>query len=210
MSQSTGELIYYAVAIAVSSLAARIYLSHYRDRARRHDHVVRASRDVALPDHCAWCGRAHASIKLSTVPRFIGVGPYQISFNSKFRKKYDFLYCPDCAKVIRRRRTFAKRVMLASFIFVVHFVGILLTVALLPKGTYFDFPRGSLWAILFHPGFLLVDIFGWGILFIAGTIGLRYSPAVKIIDNGDEDEQVFYRFANQVYRNHFAQLNGAR
>jgi hypothetical protein len=35
----------------------------------------------------------------------------------------------------------------------------------------------------------------------------KYSPNVRIVDRGTDT--IYFRFTNQVFRNHFAELNGA-
>jgi hypothetical protein len=53
----------------------------------------------------------------------------------------------------------------------------------------------------------MVDIIAATVFGLWGLFTYRYAPAVKIVDGGAGT--IFFRFSNQVFRNHFAELNGA-
>jgi len=171
-----------------------------RKRAAAADHVVEASRDVAVPDHCVQCGIARAPVIFDFFALRFGVSPLAAAFDARFKKKYRFRFCRSCAVPVRRHRRIGQSLVI---------IGLLLLAGLpLVLGV------GSILADALHLSSTLLwdgiylSLFGGPGLFLAGTIvkALAGSRIVSVLDTGGE--KVLFRFRNQVYRNHFAELNG--
>jgi hypothetical protein len=193
-----------AIWIATLILFAVIFggiLRDYERRAKSHDHVAEVDRDVAIPDHCVSCGRPHAPIRLEALHLFLGVSPIDKIVNADMKRKYLFHYCLACARPVVRRRKLGKAMIAVGALFFVHLALFFTAAMVLPRGTFFN--AGFLASV----NMLLVDIVGGSALMMAGWVITKYSPNVRIVDRGTDT--IYFRFTNQVFRNHFAELNGA-
>lgn len=200
------ELVLYVLSAVVIGYFITRWLRGLHDRAQKHDHVVETDRDVAIPDHCVRCGRPHPKVRLQATRYYLGPGGRLVL--PEMRRKYMFWYCRECAAPIQRRRNFGKAMIGVGFLFFLHMALLFLFAALSDDGTLYNlgklYPRAG---IFFGVTSLLVDVIAGGTLIDGGMIVMKHSPAVKIIDDGGD--KVFFQFTNQVFRNHFAELNGA-
>lgn len=206
----SGETLFVLVFTAGTMVLAAHFVGSYKKRATARDHVVEASRDVLIPDHCAECGAPHAKHGVRIFPTRPYASRYQAVADAladpKTKREYWFRFCERCARPIVRRRRRGFRLKLWSMAPLLHFAGI-----------FFIWPIADI-AEVMHPGaqkwFAAAFSLAWGvadiwiafIVFFAGLFLSVSSRAVKIIDPGGE--RLFYAFTNQVYRNHFAELNG--
>lgn len=206
LGSSDPSLAFVAATWVVSALVAWFayaYLRRERERAAAGDHVVETTRDVAAPDHCVGCGRAHPPMALAFRPMRIGVSRIAAAIDPRFRRLYRFPLCRACAAPIVRLRRVGM-----SFIT----VGALLLVALTPsflfaarnarEGSYATFAA-------YLDGALLCVMVGCTAIIAGLLVHTRAgSSTVSILDSGGET--LLFRFRSQVYRNHFAERNGER
>lgn len=98
--------------------------------------------------------------------------------------------------------------MVAGCICFAHMGLVLLFAMLSEPGTLYYlgklYPRASVFFDI--TSFLFDTVVGF-VLFDASILVMKYSPDVKIIDDGGNT--LLFQFTNQVFRNHFAELNGA-
>lgn len=183
----------------VATLFLNQYLKGQHDRAAARDHVVETSRDVAVPDHCVSCGIAHASESVRVYTRFIGVSPFAVLFDSRLKRWFPFLFCRACAVPVLRRRKRGKAIGWIGWLMLAAACAI---VALASTGMF----RGHIEIVFVMMAFFV----GWVAFFIWGLWldNFAAAPIVSILDSGGET--VFFRFRNQVFRNHFAELNGEK
>lgn len=173
-----------------------LHLQREKARAAAGDHVVETTRDVAMPDHCVRCGRPHANVPLEFRPLNLKPSHYRTLFGPRLRAKYRFWFCPHCAKPVTRLRQAGVWTMVLG-------AALILTLPIV-------FVASMRSRDLFYLSVAMVMIVFAYVLIITGLIvRMRAgSGTVSIIDNGEET--VLFRFHNQVYRNHFAELNGER
>jgi|GEM_PF-7034554 len=173
-----------------------------RERAAAGDHVVETGRDVAVPDHCVRCGSPHASLRLEFPPLVIGVPPMITAFDRRFRKRYAFRFCMSCARPIRRTRKLAAgTIVLGSLLIATLPIFVFLANAIRNE-------RGSASMSILYA--MTACLFGGLTAILVGMVvrARAGSETVSILDTGAST--VLFRFRNQVYRNHFAELNGER
>lgn len=190
----------------VSAFVAWLMYGHVRrerERAAAGDHVVETSRDVAVPDHCVGCGKPHPPVAIDIRPWRIGVSRIAAATDPKFRRKYGFRFCRACAAPIVRLRRVAIACMIGGALLLVVVMPLLLLGARGARnGAYATFSAyldGSLLAMM--AGFTAI---------IAGLLvhARAGSSTISILDSGGDT--LLFRFRGQVYRNHFAELNGER
>jgi hypothetical protein len=185
---------FYLFAYGLSAVIAYLAwdrVQHDRHRAARGDHVVETSRDAVMPDHCVGCGIGHARIPLAFYARRVNISPAAAAFDPRFRKRYRFWFCPRCAKTVRRSWRIANGVAIGGAALIAATI-----VTTLILGNLHDF--------------VLPGILGGGTLLLAGLIAKAFAGGsiVSVVDSGGD--KVLFRFRNQVYRNHFAELNGEK
>jgi hypothetical protein len=195
------ETVIWIVSLILFVVVFGGILRDYERRAKSRDHVAEVDRDVAIPEHCVSCGRPHAPIRLEALHLFIGVSPLEKIVNADMKRKYLFHYCPACARPVVRRRNQGKAMIAIGGLFFVHLALFFIAAMVLPRGTFFN--TGFLTSV----NMLLVDMIGGSALMMAGWLITKYSPNVRIVDRGTDT--IYFRFTNQVFRNHFAELNGA-
>ena len=188
------------VLMAVIAYFIHDFVRQEKARAKAHDHVVETSRDVAVPDHCVGCGRPHASLALDFRALTYEVGPVNAALDPLYWRKYRFRFCPTCAAPVLRRRRLGQGAIVSG-LFALIMLPILLIVAQ-------DSRNSSGTTILIIWSVTIFAFFGGWIAMFAGMIIKRRagSAIVSVLDTGAET--VLFRFQNQVYRNHFAELNG--
>jgi hypothetical protein len=206
-----GELVFVVAFTALITWLVHLWVSGYRERAQRGDHVVETSRDVAVvADHCTDCGAPHPQRSLQIFPRRpharSGVISESLTDKGKVRL-YRFPFCQRCAAPILRRRRLGFFLKLACIVPLLHLLLILfgwpirdLFFAAVPKSTWW-------FRLLFGLEMAIPDIFAAFLLFMAGLFLSVSAPPVMIIDPQSGD-RILFAFRNQVYRNHFAELNG--
>jgi hypothetical protein len=200
------QLAFYAVIAAVITVVLNSYLSTLREQAHARNHVVETGRDVLIPDHCVQCGRPHARETLRITPKFLGVGPLRQVSDPTIHRDYPFRFCGDCARPIRRHRLSGQLLMALGALFLLH-IGVVFLLMLTPFWEVIrNLPDDSPLLPLFGITAWMVDIIAATVFGLWGLFTYRYSPAVKIVDGGAGT--IFFRFSNQVFRNHFAELNG--
>lgn len=206
-SSDPSDTVIWVFSVIVFSTLAEVLRRSYKERAAKHDHVAEVDRDVAIPDHCVACGRPHPTALLEAMHLFIGVSAIDKTTRPELKLKYRFRYCAACARPVKRRRAFGRALMIAGGLFFLHMVSLFVVGLSLPTGYLWDVRKTRpLLVAFFSVTSLLVDIAFGGALVLTGYIVSKYSPNVKIVDYGEET--IFFSFTNQVFRNHFAELNG--
>lgn len=174
------------------------FVQNKRDRARAGDHVVETSRDVAIPDHCVSCGAPHATTVLEVPAWFLNQSNLAWLLGRHLRVTYPFRFCHACAIPIIRRRRIGRAIVGVAFAMWASFPITLLICYMLH-----DYKKGMMFFTLF-----IVELLGGEFVLIAGLVVKRRaaSSVVSILDT--RGDNVLYTFRNQIYRNHFAELNG--
>jgi hypothetical protein len=201
------QLVLYVAVAAVITLVLNGYLASLRDKAHARNHVVETGRDVLIPDHCVQCGRSHARETLRITPKFLGVSPMRQISDPTIHRNYPFRFCGNCARSMRRHRLSGQLLMAVGALFLLH-IGVVFLLMLTPFWDVIrNLPDHSPLLPLFGITAWMVDVIAATVFGLWGLFTYRYSPAVKIVDGGART--IFFRFSNQVFRNHFAALNGA-
>jgi hypothetical protein len=186
-------VVAYAIGIVVSLLVWN-HKNLLHERATARSHVAEVSRDVAVPDHCVICGRPHATIGIPIRAIFPQGSPWRFRNDPSRKTHYVFRFCRDCARRVRRRhRTGIGVLWFGVFLVLFSFIEPLFAI-----GNRWNWPVTEL--------IMTFGIFGGIALFYGGIWVRLYIPQVRPIDYGGE--KIFFRFQNQVFRNHFAELNG--
>jgi hypothetical protein len=211
-TSDSGEFLLVIVSAVGGMLLTALYLDSYKSRAAAHDHVVEASRDILIPDHCADCGAPHAKHALRIFRKRPNASRYQavadVLADPKSKREYWFRFCERCARPIIRRRRLGFLLKVWSIAPLLHFASMFF---IRPIAEIADAmrPGAAKWfAAAFSSAWLLPDIVAAFVIFFAGLFLSVSARAVKIVDPGGD--RLFYAFTNQVYRNHFAELNGER
>lgn len=209
-SDDSGQTIIALVAGVGAMLLTWLFIDGYKKRAEAHDHVCEAPRDIVMPDHCADCGTPHPKYALRIYPTRPNASRYQAVADAladpRLKREYKFRFCERCARPIRRRRRLGFALRVATILVGLHFAGIFF---IWPIAGMFDamHPGAEKW---FRSAFSLAwaspDIFLAFIIYFTGLFLSVHARAVKIIDTGGE--RLYFAFTNQVYRNHFAEMNG--
>lgn len=195
--------VLFGVAVA---FAGHSYWRSLRESAAAGDHVVETPREVAIPDHCVSCGAAHASETLLVYPSVMMTRSRRALIGDpRLKGGYPFRFCSPCAAPIRRHRRIGNFVRWGGFALVACSLPLLFTWSGITK--HFgetDFYRSQ---DLRSDAFGAAFIGGWAIA-LAGQLMRRYAPPVTIFDQGEKI--VLFRFRNQIFRNHFSEINGVR
>jgi hypothetical protein len=185
------------------------YDDRFRKGAKAHDHVAEFGRylDPLTPQRCVGCGSHHASHPFEVRKYRHGVSAMAIALDSSFNRRFTFLCCLDCSRIIRRRRRLGRIIMGAGYLIGAHLLFKLLLGMAVP-GIYptlqKSFPHLVEW--LFDLRTWPAEILGGMVIFTFGFWMTLYSPYVTVLDTGGPN--IFFRFRNQHFRDAFAQLNG--
>jgi hypothetical protein len=186
------------------------YDDRFRKSAQTHDHVAEVGRylDPVIPQRCVGCGSHHATHPVEVRRYRHGVSAITIALDSSFNRRFTFLCCLDCARVIRRRRRLGRIIMTAGYLVGAHILFSFL-VALAAPGIYQTMQKtlphygvGWLFSLATWPVEMVAGMF----IFIFGFWLTLYSPSVTVLDTGGRN--IFFRFRNQHFRDAFAELNG--
>jgi hypothetical protein len=186
------------------------YDDRFRKNAKTHDHVAEVGRylDPVIPQRCIGCGSHHATHPVEVRRYRHGVSAITIALDPSFNRRFTFLCCLDCSRIIRRRRRLGRMIMGVAFVFAAHILfSILLGLAI--PGIYQTTQK-----LLPHYRVeWLFDIATWPFEILAGTFIFffgfwltLYSPYVTVLDTGGRN--IFFRFRNQHFRDAFAAANG--
>ena len=185
------------------------YDDRFRKNAQTHDHVAEFDRylDPVIPQRCVGCGSHHATHPVEVRRYRHGVSAMAIALDPSFNRRFTFLCCLDCARIIRRRRRLGRIMMGAGYLIGAQILfSFLLGVA--AQGIYQTMQK-----ILPHYVGWLIDIGTWSFemlggmfIFIFGFWLTLYSPYVTVLDTGGRN--IFFRFRNQHFRDAFAAANG--
>jgi hypothetical protein len=185
------------------------YDDRFRKNAQTHDHVAEFGRylDPVIPQRCVGCGSHHATHPVEVRRYRHGVSAMAIALDSSYNRRFTFLCCLDCSRIIRRRRRLGRIIMGAGYVIGAHMLfTILLGIA--APGIYQtlqkNFPHVVEW--LFDIRTWPAEILGGMFIVIFGFWLTLYSPYVTVLDTGGRN--IFFRFRNQHFRDAFAELNG--
>jgi hypothetical protein len=130
------------------------------------------------------------------------------AIDRRFRRRFTFQCCLECARPIRRRRRLGRIVMSAGYLLGIH-VLFSFVLCIFVAGLY----RSAESIVPQYHLAWLVDLSIWNYEILAGTFLVAfgfwmtlYSPYVTLLDTGGP--KVFFWFRNQHYRDAFAELNG--
>jgi hypothetical protein len=186
------------------------YDDRFRKSAQTHDHVAEFGRylDPLIPKRCVGCGSHHATHPVEVRRYRHGVSAITIALDPSFNRRFTFLCCLDCSRIIRRRRRLERILMGIGVIPGAH-IALSFLVAIAAGGSYQTMQKilphygvGWLFDLRTYPFEMLAGMF----IFIFGFWLTLYSPYVTILDTGGRN--IFFRFRNQHFRDAFAALNG--
>jgi hypothetical protein len=186
------------------------YDDRFRKNAKTHDHVAEFGRylDPVIPQRCVGCGSHHATHPVEVRRYRHGVSAITIALDSSFNRRFTFLCCLDCARIIRRRRRLGRIMMGVAYVIGAHILFSFL-LGMAAQGIYQTMQKilphyGVGW--LFDLATWPVEMLGGMFIFIFGFWLTLYSPYVTVLDTGGRN--IFFRFRNQHFRDAFAALNG--
>src|SRR5689334_17200970 len=98
------------------------YDDRFRKNAQTHDHVAEFGRylDPLIPQRCVGCGSHHATHPVEVRRYRHGVSAITIALDSSYNRRFTFLCCLDCARVIRRHRRLGRIIMSIAFVLGAH------------------------------------------------------------------------------------------
>ena len=199
---ATDFLVKTALWIA-AALVSGHYLRKYRRRAAARDHVIEVSQDFAIPEQCVSCGSRHAPYAFALDSVLLWEARSGL-FNPKYRRQFPFRFCLYCSRRQRHRRRYGTCAVVASVIIPVCSIGLSVFV---PKSSWFRFSSkfavdGDVLSLML----IVASVLAAPIMIALGLRLRHTSPVVTIVDTGEGT--IVFQFKNQMFRDHFAQLNG--